>query len=602
MVKKTNKKNSRPTPKEREKKLADARALMIMVMPHFVPLLSVAERRHKIAVSEKCSTACTYPDGRIVFGADFLDHLDTVETAFLIAHELGHHYMGTFSRVKNCDKKTHELVNIASDTQINNMVAQYFEAHNYSNIRTTPCIKGGQWWEPERFWWVDPEHPGISCFSPLGPADKELTLENLSRELLPSGKFQSIDKLSMEDIVAALEIFSRQAEAACLEKKLKYATSLGGNVICKQDKAFPFSVVLDGISPEGVMCYGQQQFVFKIKLEKVNPSKKDFIDVIPRLTVDFKIHSENRIFGETADLEFSIKEGTFPLAPGSQMEFDLFKKLPGIMLKGNLSVIYGEDGTVQLDGTVTFFISADSSLVGQDGQGSGDVKTRGDLKELDPSMTDEEIDRSIKEMEQARRQANSIVSGNGTAVDVEVRAGLYNVPWQAYLQTWIDGHSHITRTYNRASRRGTLPDPRCVLPGHARSGYCLNILLDTSGSMQDLLPAALGAIAAFCERSAVDMIKVIECDQSVEDIKEITPEELRKYSVKGGGGTEMTPGMLAFMNDQTVTGVIVITDGEFDTRELPPMRLPYDVLWCLVGSMRRMTPPPPYGKQVHLKF
>ena len=61
----------------------------------------------------------------------------------------------------------------------------------------------------------------------------------------------------------------------------------------------------------------------------------------------------------------------------------------------------------------------------------------------------------------------------------------------------------------------------------------------------------------------------------------------------------MTPGMMAYMNEPDVKGVIVITDGEFSRREIPQFRLPYDVLWCLVGSKKRINVP--YGTQVHIK-
>ena len=90
---------------------------------------------------------------------------------------------------------------------------------------------------------------------------------------------------------------------------------------------------------------------------------------------------------------------------------------------------------------------------------------------------------------------------------------------------------------------------------------------------------------------------IAECDSKLQAIKEITPDDLKKYTVTGFGGTDMTPGLTLFENDPETTAVIVITDGEFGDG-YPHRRLPFDVLWCLVGSHRHIDGP--YGTQVHI--
>ena len=272
-----------------------------------------------------------------------------------------------------------------------------------------------------------------------------------------------------------------------------------------------------------------------------------------------------------------------------------------LIITGEAELSYQPDGEVTIDGYIEIKLPVeDSSNSGHDGwliPGKNDVCGRDVLKKNHPELTDAEIDAATKAMEQARREASGLVVGDGTSMDIEVREGIYRVPWQAYLQNWLDGHSRMVRTYTRVSRRGEMPDPRCVLPGHARMGYRLNIVLDTSGSMEDLLPSALGAIACFCERNAVDCIKIAECDDELQAIKEISSDDLRKYTVKGCGGTDMTPGLTLFENDPGATAVIVITDGRFEVNDLP-RRLPFAVLWCLIGSVRHINAP--YGKQVHI--
>ena len=54
------------------------------------------------------------------------------------------------------------------------------------------------------------------------------------------------------------------------------------------------------------------------------------------------------------------------------------------------------------------------------------------------------------------------------------------------------------RTFMRPSRRGA-DRTDVVLPGRKREGWMLNVVLDTSGSMTDEIPRALGAIADFCD-------------------------------------------------------------------------------------------------------
>ena len=592
MSDKTTKTSSGPSIKELEKKLADARTLVIMVMPHFAPLLEMAERYRKISIKEDCPTACTYPDGSIDFGRAYLAGLSVESAAFTIAHELGHHYMATFSRSRNQNSPLLGwLINIASDTQINEMIATYFEAHNIKTIREME--KGSQWWEKDRYW-----NSGAMLISAEAPDGgimgtefaEEFKIENLCK-LLPAGRFTPIQELSMEDIVAALEVFAGKAAAAVTEKMLqKCSAVLNGSIVCKMKQSFPFAISVGEIMPQkGSTSAGTEVIGFNIDVQKVNPSKKEIGEVISKLNLNLELQNN---FGEKAKtsipLSINLPDGALgtSLLPGGEKVFVINSCMcDDFILDGKLTVTYLEDGTIFLKGYI--YVMPDnrqgcglgcSGQGGQGGQGDGkgfdsDLRSRDDLKQRHPDLSDEEIDRRIKEMEQARRQASSLVSGQGTAQDVEVKEGLYNVPWQAFLHNWLDGYSRIVRTYNRASRRGDLPDPRSCLPGHARCGYSLNILLDTSGSMEDLLPSALGAIAAFCERNSVDMIRIIECDNNIQDIKEIQPDDLRKYKVKG--------------------------NGEFSRREIPQFRLPYDVLWCLVGSKKRINVP--YGTQVHIK-
>ena len=76
------------------------------------------------------------------------------------------------------------------------------------------------------------------------------------------------------------------------------------------------------------------------------------------------------------------------------------------------------------------------------------------------------------------------------------------------------GRRRATAAYARPSRRGA-DRTDVVLPGRKREGWTLNIVLDTSGSMADEMPRALGAIADFCEAVGVDQVRLVQCDTAV---------------------------------------------------------------------------------------
>jgi predicted metal-dependent peptidase len=171
--------------------------------------------------------------------------------------------------------------------------------------------------------------------------------------------------------------------------------------------------------------------------------------------------------------------------------------------------------------------------------------------------------------------------------------GLYRTPWQLGLQRWLESVAPGDRTFSRPSRRGA-DRSDIVLPGRKREGWILNVVLDTSGSMSDELPRALGAIADFCDAVAVDAVRLVQCDTVVTGDELVEPAELAERELSGFGGSDLSPAMLHLADDPHVRATIVVTDGDI---AYPPTSMPYDVLWVV-------TPPgsaafaPPYGQVV----
>jgi predicted metal-dependent peptidase len=176
----------------------------------------------------------------------------------------------------------------------------------------------------------------------------------------------------------------------------------------------------------------------------------------------------------------------------------------------------------------------------------------------------------------------------------QVRAlrGIYRPPWQVALQRWLEGVQPAERTFMRASRRGA-ERTDIVMPGRQRATQMLNVILDTSASMGDDIPLALGAIADFCEAVGVDDIRVIQCDTVVTGEETLSPSELAEYEVRGYGGSDLTPALRQMAEDPRVTAAIIITDGDITYPHDP---MPYAVLWAVPGDHTSFSPP--YGRVI----
>lgn len=196
----------------------------------------------------------------------------------------------------------------------------------------------------------------------------------------------------------------------------------------------------------------------------------------------------------------------------------------------------------------------------------------------------------MKGMGQGRGQGSG-----GQVQAVEALRGLYRTPWETGLQKWLESVAPGERTYVRPARRES-GRADVVLPGRKRESWMLNVVLDTSGSMADVLPRALGAIAHFCEAVAVDDIRVVQCDSDVTADDVLSPQELSSFQAAGFGGSDLTPAMRMLAEDVRVTAAVIVTDGEI---AYPPEEMPYRVLWVLApghGNFR-----PRYGHAIAME-
>ncbi len=250
---------------------------------------------------------------------------------------------------------------------------------------------------------------------------------------------------------------------------------------------------------------------------------------------------------------------------------------------------------------------SESAQSGQHGEEPGDVLGADREKEMFPDDVAEQQAQAEKMKEAAAKglalaKAIGKLKGmrgddQGTATQVVTALrGLYRTPWEMALQRWLESVAPGERTFTRASRRGADRDD-VVLPGRRREGWILNIVLDTSGSMTEEIPRALGAIADFCDAVAVDQVRLLQCDVTVTGDEVLSPMELAQQRISGYGGSDLSPAMLRLADDPQVRAAVIVTDGDI---AFPPQEMPYDVLWVLPGNAA-LNFRPPYGKVIVMR-
>ncbi len=199
-------------------------------------------------------------------------------------------------------------------------------------------------------------------------------------------------------------------------------------------------------------------------------------------------------------------------------------------------------------------------------------------------------------LEQLKKQLEEHGRGQGMGGDlysdtIEALKTSYRVPWELGLQRWFDAQTPSERSYARPSRRGG-DRSDIVLPGRKRESWTMHIVLDTSGSMVEDLQLALGLIGTFCEHNNIEQVHILQCDYDVTVDEWLMVEELQAYTVRGFGGSDMSPALLRLSEDPTVEAAIVITDGYI---EYPQEPLPFQVLWTIVDGWAYDDFTPPYG-------
>jgi predicted metal-dependent peptidase len=181
------------------------------------------------------------------------------------------------------------------------------------------------------------------------------------------------------------------------------------------------------------------------------------------------------------------------------------------------------------------------------------------------------------------RRAVAAAVGRATAVG-DVPAGLRRwardelapptVAWQQQLRAAVrrgvaDAAGALDTTYARPSCRRV---PGVVLPGSRRPRPRVAVVLDTSASMDEgRLAAALAEVDGIARSVAGSgqRLRVVTVDAAVHDVSVVG--RARELALRGGGGTDLTPGLhAAVTGPERADVVVVLTDGHTPWPARPP--------------------------------
>ena len=123
----------------------------------------------------------------------------------------------------------------------------------------------------------------------------------------------------------------------------------------------------------------------------------------------------------------------------------------------------------------------------------------------------------------ARGARGSDAGGQQQVVDA--LRGLYRTPWELALQRWLESVAPGERTFREHRGRGAPRRSSC--PGRRREGWILNVVLDTSGSMTDVIATRAGRHRRFLRCRRVEQVRVLQCDAQVTADDLMSPSSLR---------------------------------------------------------------------------
>ena len=205
-------------------------------------------------------------------------------------------------------------------------------------------------------------------------------------------------------------------------------------------------------------------------------------------------------------------------------------------------------------------------------------------------------DQSVLRVKNAERRSGQQAGTLPSNVQSYVASTEPKVPWREVLRQFL------TPTFG--GERAWLPPSRrhihrgLYLPSQRGRQLELAVALDTSGSMERVLPLLMGELRSLLTSFGRFRVQVFECDATIQRVRSFEDgldglEDLDSCSsyLLGGGGTDFRPVFEALQAEpDPPRALLYLTDGEGQAPHEPPG---YPVLWVLTDRQSR--PPAPWG-------
>ena len=166
--------------------------------------------------------------------------------------------------------------------------------------------------------------------------------------------------------------------------------------------------------------------------------------------------------------------------------------------------------------------------------------------------------------------------------------------WKRILRRFVGEGLRSERKSSRMKRNRRYG---ITIPGKKKD-YKARILtvIDTSGSMmwENRLEKVMSEVYGIYNGLGNVGIDICECDAQIQDV--FSYEGKDKFSIKGGGGTEMLPA-LEYAKEKAYDAVVFLTDGEFYSEGFNRFR-GLQTLWVIAGNAGYVSP---IGTTVHLE-
>ena len=257
----------------------------------------------------------------------------------------------------------------------------------------------------------------------------------------------------------------------------------------------------------------------------------------------------------------------------------------------------GKNGNGSLDGQFDIHIFKDDNFEPSGNETSDKYGKVGHDPDFRPNVTEGNVERireaAIAAAQAIERQGGSLPAHLEQIVNQLTEA---KVDWKEVLTQFVtrscgDGD----RTWNRCNRRFAASGT--YLPAHETSSMNVAVVLDTSGSVNALLPQFLGELNSLVKSFGNYKLTIIQNDCEVEDVTECTDDnpldlENVEFNVYGCGGTDLAPAFKHIVDNCIEADCIVaMTDGEF-SHDIDADICSIPTMWLL----------PKNGKKEHITF